>query len=73
VSAGAFLRLCVLLLLALRWCWEVWLCCVILLPVSVLLTGLLGALYADDRGLYSTSLSGTLPESIGQLTGLSVM
>ena len=57
--------------LALRWCWEVSVCvCVIYRPVSVLLTELLGALLADGRDLYSTSLSGTLPESIGNLTGL---
>jgi len=28
---------------------------------------------ADGRQLYSTSLSGTLPESIGNLTRLSLM
>ena len=47
--------------------------CVILRPVSVLLTELLGVLLADGRELFSTSLSGTLPELIGQLTGLSDM
>ena len=51
MSAGALLRACVLLLLALRWCWKVWLCvCVILCLVSVLLTGLLGALYGGWQG-----------------------